>query len=149
MRAAVQRVHQASVVVDGQTVGQIAHGLLVYLGVAKEDGEADIRYIVDKVIGLRIFNDADGKMNLSVREVEGQLLVISAFTVQGDVRRGKRPSFDPAAPPTQAREIYEDVCRRFADAGMPPQQGVFQAHMDVTSINDGPICVLLDSKKLF
>ncbi|HPD30331.1 MAG TPA: D-aminoacyl-tRNA deacylase [Phycisphaerae bacterium] len=149
MRAAVQRVHEASVTVDGQVVGSIRQGLLVYAAVAIDDTEADARYIAEKVAGLRIFNDPDGKMNLKVSDVGGGLLVISAFTLQADARKGRRPSFDAAAGPDLALVLYERLCEMLGDMGLSVAKGVFRAHMEVASINDGPICVLLDSKRTF
>lgn len=149
MRAAVQRVHEASVTVEGQVVGSIRQGLLVYAAVAIDDTDADARYIAEKVAGLRIFNDPDGKMNLNVSEVGGGLLVISAFTLQADARKGRRPSFDAAAGPDLALALYERLCEMLADMGLSVAKGVFRAHMEVASINDGPICVLLDSKRTF
>ncbi|MGQ9650266.1 MAG: D-aminoacyl-tRNA deacylase [Phycisphaerae bacterium] len=149
MRAAVQRVHEASVTVDGQVVGSIRQGLLVYAAVAIDDTDADARYIAEKVGGLRIFNDPDGKMNLNVSEAGGGLLVISAFTLQADARKGRRPSFDAAAGPDLALALYGRLCEMLADMGLSVAKGVFRAHMEVASINDGPICVLLDSKRTF
>ncbi|MDM8005158.1 MAG: D-aminoacyl-tRNA deacylase [Phycisphaerae bacterium] len=149
MRAAVQRVHEANVTVDGQVVGSVSQGLLVYAGVAVDDTEADARYIAEKVAGLRIFNDPDGKMNLNVSEVGGGVLVISAFTLQADARKGRRPSFDAAAGPELALSLYERLCELLVGMGLAVAKGVFRAHMEVNSINDGPICVLLDSKRTF
>lgn len=149
MRATAQRVSQASVVVEGRTVGAIGAGLLVYVGVGADDAEEDVQYIVDKLVHLRIFNDENGKMNRSVADVGGGLLVISAFSLQGDARKGRRPSFDAAADPGTAQVLYELVCRRIAETGLTVETGVFRAHMDVASINDGPICILLDSKRGF
>lgn len=149
MRAAVQRVHEANVTVDGQVVGSVSQGLLVYAGVAVNDTEADARYIAEKVAGLRIFNDPDGRMNLNVSEVGGGVLVISAFTLQADARKGRRPSFDAAAGPELALNLYERLCELLVGMGLAVAKGVFRAHMEVNSINDGPICVLLDSKRTF
>lgn len=149
MRAAVQRVHEASVTVDGRVVGAIGQGLLVYAGVAADDAEADVQYIAEKVAGLRIFRDAGDKMNLSVSEAGGRVLVISAFTLQADARKGRRPSFDAAAGPDLAMSLYERLCDKLSAMGLTVARGVFRAHMEVASINDGPICVLLDSKRLF
>jgi D-tyrosyl-tRNA(Tyr) deacylase len=149
MRATVQRVSQASVTVDGQAVGVIGSGLLVYLGVGQEDGPDDVAYIVEKVLGLRIFNDQNGKMNRSVQETGGGVLVISAFALQADARKGRRPSFDAAAPPELAEKLYLQVSDRLSAAGAHVQRGVFRAHMLVESVNDGPICILLDSTRLF
>jgi D-tyrosyl-tRNA(Tyr) deacylase len=149
MRASVQRVHEASVTIDGQVVGSIGQGLLVYASVATDDGEADVQYLAEKIAGLRIFHDAEGKMNRNVTEVGGGLLVISAFTLQADARKGRRPSFDAAASPELAAILYERLCEMLSGMGLPVAKGVFRAHMEVASINDGPICVLLDSKRLF
>jgi D-tyrosyl-tRNA(Tyr) deacylase len=149
MRAVVQRVSRAQVSVASELVGQIEGGLLVLLGVSKADTEADADYLADKVVGLRIFEDANERMNLSVGDVRGALLVVSQFTLYGDTRRGKRPSFDDAAPPQRARELYEYFVTRIRSAGLKCETGKFQAMMKVELINDGPVTILLDSKKLF
>jgi D-tyrosyl-tRNA(Tyr) deacylase len=149
MRAVAQRVRQAAVEVDGQTVGSIEAGLLVYLGVAKGDTEGDAEVLAAKVSGLRIFPDQAGVMNLSVQQAGGEVLVVSAFTTQGDARRGLRPSYEGAAPPEQAEPLYRAFCERLAEEGVPVERGRFQAAMEVSSINQGPVCILLDSKKLF
>jgi D-tyrosyl-tRNA(Tyr) deacylase len=149
MRAIIQRVSEAKVIVEGEIVGQIGQGLLVYVGIAKEDGDTDLRYLRDKIAGLRIFNDEAGKMNLSVTDMKGGILAISAFALQADARKGRRPSFDAAAPPDTARQLYEQFCDALTESGLAVEKGVFQAHMDVQSVNDGPICILLDSKRLF
>ena len=149
MRAVVQRVSEASVSVDGQVVGQIERGVLVYLGVAAGDGPTDIAYIVSKVRGLRIFEDADGKMNRSVEEIGGAVLIVSQFTLSGDARNGRRPSFIAAEVPAIARERYEEVLSAMRTTGLPVAAGVFQAHMQVASVNDGPVTILLDSSRLF
>ncbi|MEP0842101.1 MAG: D-tyrosyl-tRNA(Tyr) deacylase [Phycisphaerae bacterium] len=149
MRAIVERVSQASVTVEGNVVGAIGRGLLVYVGVGKDDGEADVAYLCDKIAGLRIFTDEAGKMNLSVSDVGGGLLVISAFALQADARKGRRPSFDAAADPEPARALYDALCDRLAAAGLPVARGVFRAKMHVACVNEGPICILLDSKRLF
>lgn len=149
MRAVVQRVSEASVSVDGQMVGQIERGLLVYLGVAVGDGPADIEYIVSKVRGLRIFEDADGKMNRSVEDVGGAVLMVSQFTLSGDVRNGRRPSFIGAEVPAVARGRYDETLAAMRATGLPVAAGVFQAHMHVASVNDGPVTILLDSSRLF
>jgi D-aminoacyl-tRNA deacylase len=149
MRAVVQRVSEASVSVDGQVSGRIDRGLLVYLGVAAGDGPADIEYIVSKVRGLRIFEDADGKMNRSVEDVGGAVLLVSQFTLSGDARNGRRPSFIGAEVPAVARERYEDTLVAMRATGLPVAAGVFQAHMHVASVNDGPVTILLDSSRLF
>ena len=149
MRAVVQRVSEASVSVGGQIVGQIGAGLLVYLGVAVGDGSTDTHYLVSKVRDLRIFEDADGKMNCSVVETGGSVLLISQFTLSGDVRNGRRPSFIGAEPPGVARERYDETLVALRATGLTVAAGVFQAHMQVASVNDGPVTILLDSRKLF
>jgi len=149
MRAVVQRVERASVTVDGQVVGEIASGLLVLLGVSKSDRESDADYLIDKIIGLRIFEDEQGKMNRSVSEVSGAILMVSQFTLYGDVRRGKRPSFDEAARPEEARRLYEYAVAKIRDGGLRCETGEFQAMMKVSLVNDGPVTILLDSEKKF
>lgn len=149
MRVVVQRVSESSVSVEGTLVGQISHGLLVLLGVEREDTDGDLRYMVDKVSGLRIFDDEAGRMNRSVVDCGGSILVVSQFTLLGDVRRGKRPSFTSAAAPERANELYEDFCRELQRAGINVAQGRFQADMQVQLVNDGPVTILLDSRKLF
>ena len=149
MRAVVQRVSRAKVTVNGGTAGQIGRGLLVLLGVGHSDSESDADYLCDKIVGLRVFEDENGKMNRSVAEAGGQLLVVSQFTLYGDVRRGKRPSFDDAAPPQRARELYEYFVNRVRLAGVPCETGRFQEMMQVELLNEGPVTILLDSAKLF
>ena len=149
MRAVVQRVSRAKVTVNGETTGEIGLGLLVLLGVGAGDTRAEADYLAEKTIGLRIFEDAGGKMNLSVAEVGGALLVVSQFTLYGDARRGKRPSFDAAAPPGQARELYEYFVGRVCSAGLPCETGRFQETMQVELANEGPVTILLDSAKAF
>ena len=149
MRAVVQRVSTASVAIDGQIVGEIGVGLLVLLGISKTDAETDADYLADKIAGLRIFEDADGKMNRSVAEVGGAILAISQFTLHGDVRRGKRPSFDEAARPDRARELYDYFVAQIRRQGLRCETGQFQATMSVSLINEGPVTILLDSSKLF
>ncbi len=149
MRAVVQRVSRASVQVDGQITGAIGVGLLVLLGVAAGDTRAEADYLAEKVIGLRIFEDAGGKMNLSAAEVSGALLVVSQFTLYGDARRGKRPSFDAAAPPREARELYEHFVEKIRAAGLRCETGRFQETMQVELVNEGPVTILLDSAKAF
>jgi D-aminoacyl-tRNA deacylase len=149
MRAVVQRVARAQVTVEGEIVGAIGRGLLVLLGVTHADTEPDADYLADKIVGLRIFEDANGKMNLDTAAVEGGILVVSQFTLYGDVRRGKRPSFDGAAPPEQARKLYEYFVERIRAAGLPSHAGRFQEMMQVELVNDGPVTILLDSKKTF
>jgi D-tyrosyl-tRNA(Tyr) deacylase len=149
MRAVVQRVSRARVTVSDDITGEIGLGLLVLLGVGAGDTRAEADYLVEKTIGLRIFEDAGGKMNLSVAEVAGGLLVVSQFTVYGDARRGKRPSFDAAAPPEQARELYEYFVERVRAAGLRCETGRFQETMQVELVNEGPVTILLDSAKGF
>jgi D-tyrosyl-tRNA(Tyr) deacylase len=149
MRAVIQRVSSASVNVDQSVTGQIDQGLLVLLGVGQGDGQTDLDYIFRKTVGLRVFEDADGKMNLSLRDVGGQLLVVSQFTLYGDVRRGMRPGFGAAAAPEDANSLYLQFVQMAKDNGFDTQTGTFQADMQVTLVNDGPVTVLLDSKKLF
>jgi D-tyrosyl-tRNA(Tyr) deacylase len=149
VRAVIQRVAESAVAVDGRVVGAIGRGLLVLLGVAAEDDERDADYIADKVIGLRCFQDADSKFNLSVEDVGGALLVISQFTLFGDCRKGRRPSFTDAARPEHAIPLYERVVRRLRDRGLKVETGEFGAHMDVSLVNDGPVTLLLDSRRLF
>jgi D-tyrosyl-tRNA(Tyr) deacylase len=149
MRAVVQRVKKASVTVDGKIVGQINAGLLVYLGVGKGDEGTDAVFIADKLINLRIFTDSNDKMNLGVKDVKGDILLISNFTLYGDCRKGRRPGFDLAAEPAIAEKLYERVCELIRAEGLNVQKGVFAADMDVTASNDGPINFLLDSNRLF
>jgi D-tyrosyl-tRNA(Tyr) deacylase len=149
MRAVVQRVSRAKVSVDGAITGEIGCGLLVLLGVGTSDTRADADYLVDKVVGLRIFEDAGGKMNLAASDVGGSILAVSQFTLYGDVRRGKRPSFDAAAPPQQARELYEYFVEKIRVAGLRCETGRFQAVMEVELVNEGPVTILLDSAKVF
>jgi D-tyrosyl-tRNA(Tyr) deacylase len=149
MRAVVQRVSRARVTVSSEVTGEIGWGLLVLLGVGAEDTRAEAEYLVEKTVGLRIFEDAGGKMNLSVAEVAGALLVVSQFTLYGDARRGKRPSFDAAAPPEQARELYEYFVERVRGAGLRCETGRFQETMRVELVNEGPVTILLDSAKGF
>ena len=149
MRAVVQRVSRAQVVVDGDIVGKIGRGLLVLLGVGHADGETDADYLADKITGLRVFEDENGKMNLDVAAVSGGILVVSQFTLYGDVRRGKRPSFDAAATPERARQLYEYFVARIRAAGLLCQTGRFQEMMEVELVNDGPVTILLDSTKTF
>ncbi|MCA9237160.1 MAG: D-tyrosyl-tRNA(Tyr) deacylase [Planctomycetales bacterium] len=145
MIACVQRVSSASVVVDGETVGSIGRGLLVLLGVAADDAEADLRWLVDKVVGLRIFNDAEGKMNCGLADVGGELLVVSQFTLLGDCRKGRRPSFIAAAPPEQAERMYNEFVARARSQGVTVATGRFRTHMDVQLVNDGPVTLVIDS----
>ena len=149
MRAVVQRVSRAKVTVNGWTAGEIGRGLLVLLGVGQQDTEADAAYLADKISGLRIFEDENGKMNHSVRDVSGSVLAVSQFTLYGDVRRGKRPSFDEAAPPELARRLYELFVGQIQAAGLRCETGRFQEMMQVELVNDGPVTILLDSEKGF
>jgi D-tyrosyl-tRNA(Tyr) deacylase len=149
MRAVVQRVSRASVKVGVETSGSIAEGLLVLLGVAHEDGESDAEYLADKIAGLRIFEDDDGKMNRSVTDIGGAVLAVSQFTLFGDARKGKRPSFDAAARPEHARELYEYFVMRVRALGLRCETGRFQETMEVDLVNHGPVTILLDSKKMF
>ena len=149
MRAVVQRVSRAKVTVDDNIAGEIGHGLLVLLGVGGEDQETDADYLADKIVGLRIFEDEHGKMNRSVSEVGGAVLVVSQFTLYGDVRKGRRPSFDDAARPEKARTLYEYFVARVRAAGLPCETGRFQEMMDVELVNEGPIKILVDSGKGF
>ncbi|NLY85169.1 MAG: D-tyrosyl-tRNA(Tyr) deacylase [Tissierellia bacterium] len=149
MRAVVQRVSQASVKVDEKIVGEINKGLLVLLGVGREDTVADLEYLVNKIVGLRIFEDENDKMNLSLLDIKGELLVVSQFTLYGDVRKGKRPSFTDSAPPEVAEEMYLKFIDKCAEMGIKTEKGIFGANMKVSLINDGPVTILLDSKKTF
>ena len=149
MRAVVQRVTSAKVTVGKRVTGEIGPGLLVLLGVEQGDGPADLQYIVSKVRDLRIFADADGKMNQSVLDVQGGVLVVSQFTLSGDARNGRRPSFVSAAPPQIARALYEEVVRELQSSGLQVATGEFQAMMQVSLVNDGPVTILLDSRKTF
>lgn len=149
MRAVVQRVSSSSVEVDGKVVGAIDRGLMVLLGVGHEDGEADARYLADKIAGLRIFEDEAGKMNRSVFEVGGAVLAISQFTLYGDCRKGRRPGFSSAAPPEEANRLYEYFVASLQEKGLEVATGIFQADMKVALVNDGPVTMLLDSHKGF
>lgn len=149
MRAVIQRVSRASVSVGGEIVGKVGPGLLVYLGVAAGDTDADLEYLAVKVAGLRIFPDESKPMNRSVMDAGGSALVISQFTLHGDARRGKRPSFTDAMEPESASLLYDRFIERLEDLGLPCQRGVFGAMMSVESVNDGPVTILLDSSKLF
>jgi D-aminoacyl-tRNA deacylase len=154
MRAVVQRVSRAKVTINARasnewTSGEIGLGLLVLLGVEREDTEADATYLAEKIAGLRVFEDEEGKMNHSVQDVGGSVLAVSQFTLYGDVRRGKRPSFDAAAPPEHARRLYEFFVERIQAAGLRCETGRFQEMMQVELVNDGPVTILLDSRKEF
>ncbi|MCS7191367.1 MAG: D-aminoacyl-tRNA deacylase [Armatimonadetes bacterium] len=149
MRAVVQRVSEAWVEIEGQEVARIGKGLLVLLGVGQVDSEEDAKYLANKVANLRVFEDEEGKLNKSVLEIGGSVLVVSNFTLYGDCRKGRRPSFTDAAPPEIANQLYLRFCDFLKAEGVPVQMGVFQAHMHVGLINDGPITLLLDSQKQF
>jgi len=149
MRAVVQRVKEASVKVNQETIGQIGQGLLVYLGVTHEDDQLDLKYMSDKIPNLRIFEDENEKMNRSLLDVEGELLIISQFTLYGDARKGRRPSFVKAARPNVATPLYEALIEELRGQGIRVETGEFGADMKVTSINDGPVTLLLDSRKGF
>ncbi|MCB9698762.1 MAG: D-tyrosyl-tRNA(Tyr) deacylase [Alphaproteobacteria bacterium] len=146
MRAVLQRVQRASVAVGGETVGAVGHGLLVLLGVAPTDGPEQVRWMCDKIVGLRIFADDEGKMNRSVLDVGGGVLAVSQFTLFGDARKGRRPSFVSAAPPELAEPLYGSFCKALEAAGVRPVgRGVFGAHMEVSLVNDGPVTLILDT----
>jgi len=149
MRAVIQRVSEAKVEVDGDIIGKIGEGFLVLIGVRKDDTEEDVRYLADKVLGLRIFEDEAGKMNLSITDVKGEILAVSQFTLYGDSRKGRRPSFDEAAPPDVAERLYELFVEEIRKSGIKVETGKFRALMDVHLVNSGPVTILLDSKKLF
>ena len=149
MRAVVHRVKSSSVSVQGETVGEIGKGLLILLGIGNNDTEADASYLAAKIIGLRVFEDDQDKMNLSVQDISGSILVVSQFTLFGDCRRGRRPSYSEAAKPEEAVKLYEQFVEELRSLGLTVATGVFQAHMQVELINDGPVTLLLDSKKLF
>jgi D-tyrosyl-tRNA(Tyr) deacylase len=149
MRAVVQKVSRCRVLVDDEVVGVIGRGLLVLLGVGKADNESAADYLVEKIVGLRIFEDDQEKMNLSLQDISGEMLVVSQFTLFGDVRRGRRPSFDDAARPEEAKRLYDYFVARVREAGIRCETGRFQAMMDVDLVNQGPVTILLDSEKLF
>lgn len=149
MRSVVQRVERASVRVEGEVVGKIAEGLLVLLGVGENDGDEDLTWMVEKLVGLRIFEDTEGKMNRSVLDRGGEILLVSQFTLYGDCRRGKRPSFTSAAVPEKAKAYYERAVGELRARGIKVNTGIFQAEMQVELINDGPVTILLDSEKKF
>jgi len=149
MRACIQRVSQASVTVDGETVGSIARGLLVLLGVGQGDEDRDARQLAERICCLRVFEDENGKMNRSLEDIGGALLVVSQFTLFGDCRKGRRPSFTQAAAPELAERLYETFVATAGVRGVNVATGVFRAHMDVASVNDGPVTLLMDSHKTF
>lgn len=148
MRAVIQRVASAQVRVDGQVVGQIGLGFLVLLGIAHADGDEEALYLARKITGLRVFEDNDGKMNLALGDVGGSVLAVSQFTLYGDVRKGRRPSFIDAARPEHAEPLYQRFCRMLAAEGVAVQQGVFQAHMEISLVNDGPVTIWMDTAQL-
>ena len=147
MRAVIQRVTRASVTVEGRVAGEIGAGLLVLLGVSRTDNPETAAYLAEKIVNLRIFSDEAGKMNLSLLDVGGSALLVSQFTLYGDTRGGRRPSYIQAAPPEQASLLYEEFVRSIRSLGVPVHTGVFQAHMQVELVNDGPVTILLDSEK--
>ncbi len=149
MRAVVQRVLSASVSVEGESISSIGPGLLVLAAVGKGDTESDVAMMANKLCELRIFDDSDGKMNLNVSQSGGSILLVSQFTLYGDVRKGNRPSFDGAELPVEAERLFEQLVHRVSQRGLPVSKGKFRAHMKVSLINDGPVTILLDSKKLF
>ena len=149
MRAVVQRVNEASVVVDGEVVGTVGRGLLVYLGAAQGDEVRDVQYIADKIAALRVFPNDDGRMSLSVTDIGGAVLVVSQFTLFGDVRRGRRPSFDGAADPKDAERLYLEAVARLRSKGLPVETGTFRAMMLVRCVVDGPVTIQIDSRKLY
>lgn len=149
MRAVVQRVKKSRVTVKDSIAGEINQGLMVLLGVGQEDSDTDINYLVEKIVNLRIFEDSDGKMNRSLLDIGGELLVVSQFTLYGDCRRGRRPGFDKAAKPDIAKKMYDDFVNKCREYGISTETGIFQADMLVDISNDGPVTILLDSKKEF
>ena len=148
MRAVIQRVTEASVKVDGKITGEIGKGILIFLGVGEGDTEKDLRYIADKTIGLRIFSDENDKMNLSVQDIGGEILVVSQFTLYGDCRKGKRPSFSSSMEPVAAKRMYEEFIEYVSEQGIRTAHGIFGADMKVELLNDGPVTILLDSSKI-
>ena len=148
MRAVLTRVKSASVAIDGQTVGQIGQGFLILLGVGPQDTEKECRYLAEKALGLRVFEDENGKMNLGLSDVDGQVLVVSQFTLYGNCRKGRRPSFTDAAGPELGNTLYEKFLEVCEELGYPPQHGQFGADMQVSSVNDGPVTLILDTDQL-
>ena len=149
MRVIVQRVNRAQVSVEGQVIGAIQRGLLVFVGIRKEDTEKDLQWLADKIIHLRIFEDTEGKMNKSLADIEGEMLIISQFTLYGDCRKGRRPGFSNAAPPLHAEPLYQQFIAEIKTKGIQVATGTFQADMQVELVNDGPVTLLLDSEKIF
>ncbi len=149
MRAVIQRVSNASVEIEGRLTAKIGPGLLIYLGITKADSDNDAEFIADKMVNLRIFSDENGKMNRSIQEIGGQILLISNFTLYGDCRKGRRPGFDNAAQPALAEKLYEKTGHFIVEKGIKLQKGIFGANMQVSSINDGPVTFILDSCRLF
>ena len=149
MRAVIQRVEQASVTVDGQVVGSISKGMVVLLGIERDDDISDLELLRKKVLNLRIFDDCNGRMNLSIQDITGEILLISQFTLYGDCRKGNRPSFSKAAPPDQARDLYQKALASLRSSELRIEAGEFQAMMKVSLVNDGPVTLLLDSRKAF
>jgi len=149
LRAVVQRVSEAKVTVEGEKVAHIENGLMVLLDVGQEDQEQDVIFLADKLANLRIFSDDNGRLNLSVLDIDGEVLVVSQFTLYGDCRKGRRPSFSSAAPPELAKELYERFVDRLRSHGLKVETGVFQAHMEVSLINDGPVTLLMSSQGEF
>ncbi len=145
MRACIQRVSRARVVVDSETVGEIGRGVLVLLGVAAADTETELKWLADKIVGLRIFEDEQGKMNCSLEDMGGQILVVSQFTLYGDCRKGRRPSFIQAAPPEMAEAMYEQFVARLVEQGVSVARGKFRTHMEVELVNDGPVTIWIDT----
>lgn len=149
MRAVVQRVTKSKVAVEGSTTGEINQGFMVLLGVGREDTAADVDYLSEKIVNLRVFEDNEGKMNLSLLDVGGEMLVVSQFTLYGDCRKGRRPGYDKAARPEAARTLYQAFLEKCRSCGVKVETGIFQAHMLVDICNDGPVTLLLDSKREF
>ena len=148
MRAVLKRVNSASVTIDGVVTGKIGKGFLILLGVGPNDTEVHCRYLAEKALGLRVFEDENEKMNLSLSDVGGQVLVVSQFTLYGNVRKGRRPSFTEAAPPDLGNKLYEQFLKNCEELGFPPQHGIFGADMQVESVNDGPVTLILDTDQL-
>ena len=149
MRAVIQRVDSASVTVDGEVVSEIGRGFLVLLSVGRDDGESDVRYLAEKCARIRIIEDDESKFNRSLLDDGGEALVVSQFTLHGDARKGRRPSFSSAAPPDKAEELYEAFCENLCALGVPAKKGIFAASMRAALVNRGPVTILLDSKKAF